>query len=324
MKLLEPAALLAIVAVIAVAVFYVLRLPFRRRYVVTLSTTRALAAVAPRRPGRSRHLSTILFLVAIAITVVALARPAQEHVVPQHLASVIVALDTSNSMRATDVKPQRLDAAQQAVLRFVGEVPRSVQVGLVTFSGTAVVAVPPTSDRSRIRGAVRSAEFGEGTSLGEGIRASITALEQQAADLELTAHRRGRAASLAPLAAVVLFSDGQQTLGANEAVAVDVARRANVPVSTIAIGTARGIVTLGSFRVPAPVDRPSLAAVAEATRGRSFVARPGTELAIYDAVAKGLGSTTDTRDFTGWLLVVALGFGAAALVAAFVWNQRVP
>jgi Ca-activated chloride channel family protein len=323
-KLLEPAALFALVAVILVAIVYVVRLPFRRRFVVTLPTTHTLAAAAPRRPGWQRHASTVLFLAAIAITVLAFARPAQEHVVPEHLASVIVALDTSNSMRATDVKPQRLEAAQQAVLRFVDEMPRSVQVGVVTFSGTAAVAVPPTSDRSRIRAAVRSVGFGEGTSLGEGIRASITALEQQAADLELTAHRRGRSAQPGPPAAVVLFSDGQQTLGANEAVAVDVARRANVPVSTIAIGTVRGVVTLGSFRVEAPVDRPSLAAVAAATHGHAFVARPGSELAAYDTIAKGLGSTTDTRDFTGWLLVVALGFGAAALVAAFVWNQRVP
>jgi Ca-activated chloride channel family protein len=323
-KLLEPAALLALVAVVVVAVVYVLRLPFRRRYVVTLPTTHTLATAAPRRPGWQRHTSTVLFLVAMTITVIAFARPAQEHTVPEHLVSVIVALDTSNSMRATDVKPQRLDAAQDAVLRFLDEVPRTVQVGLVTFSGTAAVAVPPTSDRGRLRTAVRSVEFGEGTSLGEGIGASITALEQQAAELELTASRQRRKASEAPPAAVVLFSDGQQTLGANEAVAIDVARRAGVPVSTVAVGTARGVVTLGAFRVPAPVDRPSLEAVAEATRGRSFVAHADAELAIYDTVAKGLGSTTDTRDFTGWLLVVALGFGAAALVAAFVWNQRVP
>jgi hypothetical protein len=83
-------------------------------------------------------------------------------------------------------------------------------------------------------------------------------------------------------------------------------------------------VTLGSFRVPAPVDRPSLAAVAGATHGYAFVARAGTPLAVYDKVAKGLGSTTETRDFTGWLLAVALGFGAVALLAAFAWNQRVP
>jgi len=139
--------------------------------------------------------------------------------------------------------------------------------------------------------------------------------------LELTARNEG---SSTPPSAVVLFSDGQQTLGANEAVAVDVARRANVPVSTVAIGTVRGIVTLGSFKVPAPVDRPSLAAVAAATHGHAFVAHTGSELAVYETVAKGLGSTTDTRDYTGWLLAVALGFGAAALVAAFVWNQRVP
>jgi len=322
--LLEPAALLALLVVLVVGVLYVVRLPFRRRYVVALPTTRTLAGAAPRRPGWRRHASTALFLVAIAITVLAFARPAQEHTVSAHLASVIVALDTSNSMRATDVKPQRLDAAEQAVLRFVDEVPRSVQVGLVTFSGTATVAVPPTSDRGRIRAAVRGTAFGEGTSLGEGIRASITALEQQAADLELTASRRGRASSTSPPSAVVLFSDGQQTLGANETVAVDVARRANVPVTTIAIGTARGVVTLGSFRVPAPVDRPSLAAVAGATHGHAFVARAGTPLAVYDKVAKGLGSTTETRDYTGWLLAVALGFGAVALLAAFAWNQRVP
>jgi len=323
-KLVEPAALLGLLVVVAVAVVYVVRLPFRRRYVVTLPTMHALASVAPRRPGWQRHTSTALFLAAITVTVVALARPAQDHTVPQHLASLIVALDTSNSMRATDVKPQRLEAAQQAVLRFVDEVPRSVQVGLVTFSGTAAVAVPPTSDRSRVRAAVRSVGFGEGTSLGEGIRASITALEQQAADLELTAHRRGRAPATAPPAAVVVFSDGQQTLGANEAVAIDVARRAGVPVSTIAVGTVRGVVTLGSFRVEAPVDRPSLALVARATHGHAFVARPGAPLSVYDTLTKGLGSTTDTRDFTGWLLFVALGFGAAALVAAFAWNSKVP
>jgi len=321
-KLLEPAALLALVVVVAVALFYVVRLPFRRRYVVALPTTSTLALAAPRRVGWRRHVSTTLFLVAMAITVLALARPAQQHTVPKHLASVIVALDTSNSMRATDVKPQRLAAAQRAVLRFVDEVPRSVQVGLVTFSGSATVAVPPTSDRGRIRAGVRSIGFGEGTSLGEGIRASITAIEQQAADLELTAHDEG--STPAPPSAVVLFSDGQQTLGANEAVAVDVARRANVPVSTVAIGTVRGIVTLGSFKVPAPVDRPSLAAVAAATHGHAFVVHTGSALAVYETVAKGLGSTTDTRDYTGWLLAVALGFGAAALVAAFAWNQRVP
>jgi Ca-activated chloride channel family protein len=324
MKLLEPLALLALVAVVIVAVVYVMRLPFRRRYVITLPTMRTLAAVAPRRPGWQRHVSTILFLVAMGVAAVAFARPAQERTVPEHIASVIVALDTSNSMRATDVKPQRLDAAQQAVLRFVDEVPRPVQIGLVTFSGTAAVTVPPTSDRGQIRSAVRSVQFGEGTSLGEGIRASITALEQQAADLELTANSREREAGAAPPSAVVLFSDGQQTMGANEAVAVDVARRAAVPVSTVAIGTARGVVTLGDFRVPAPVDRPSLEAVAKATHGRAFVARPGTQLEVYDAVARRLGSTTDTREYISWLLLVALGLGAAALVAAFLWNQRVP
>src|SRR5262249_48209086 len=116
--LLEPAALLALLAVIVVAAVYVVRLPFRRRDAITLPTTAALATVAPRRPGWQRHASTVLFLAAIATTVVAFARPAQQHTEPKHLGSLIVALDTSNSMRATDVRPQRLEAAQRAALAF--------------------------------------------------------------------------------------------------------------------------------------------------------------------------------------------------------------
>ena len=325
MKLVEPLALLALLAVLVVGALYIVRLPYRRRYAVTLPTTRALATVAPRRPGWQRHASTVLFLAAIAATAVAFARPAHEHTAQLHLATVVVALDTSNSMRATDVRPQRLDAARRAAVEFVGTVPRFVHVGLVTFSGTATVTVPPTSDRHRVRLGVESAGFGEGTSLGEGIRASITAVEQQDADLELTAHQRGRASNRPPPSAVVMFSDGDQTSGADARVAIDIARRAKVPISTVAIGTRHGTVTLSGTRIDAPVDRPSLAAVATATNGHAYVDRQGTELRdVYAAFTKRLGSTPDRRDYTGWLLGLALALGAAALVAAYVWGQRVP
>jgi len=325
MKLVEPLALLALVAVVIVGAIYVVRLPYRRRYAVTLPTTRALATVTPRRPGWQRHASTALFLAAIAVTAVAFARPAQERTEPLHLGTVVVALDTSNSMRATDVKPQRLQAAQRAAAEFVGTVPKFVHVGLVTFSGTATVEVPPTADRHRVRAAVAAAGFGEGTSLGEGIRASITAVEQQDADLELTAHRSDRASDTSPPSAVVMFSDGDQTFGADARVAIDVARRANVPISTIAIGTRHGTVTLSGTRIDAPVDRPSLAAVAHATSGHAYVDRQGTELgAVYKAFTKRLGATPERLDYTGWLLGLALALGAAALVAAFVWGPRIP
>ena len=114
MKLLEPAALVALVAVAAIAAVYVVRLPFRRRYVIALPTTGTAASVAPRRPGWRRHVSTVLFLATLLAVVIAFARPARDHRVPRKLISVIVVLDTSNSMRATDVKPQRLVAASRA------------------------------------------------------------------------------------------------------------------------------------------------------------------------------------------------------------------
>jgi Ca-activated chloride channel family protein len=324
-KLLEPAALFALVAVAAIAVAYVVRLPFRRRYVIALPTTAAVAAIAPRRPGWRRHISTVLFLATLAAVVVAFARPARDHRVPRRLVSVIVALDTSNSMRATDVAPQRLVAARRGALQFADRVPSSVRIGLVTFAGTATVAVPPTSDRDVFRAAIQNLEFADGTSLGDGILAALTAVEEQLADLELTEQPRGRPPNRSSRSAVVLLSDGQETLGTAGQIAVDAARRAKVPVSTIAYGTPQGVVTLGGVRLPAPVNRPSLAEVAATTRGEAFVARPGTELdAVYEDVVTGLGTAKETRDLTPWTLGIALVLGTAALLAAFAWGQRVP
>ena len=324
-KLLEPFALLALVAVAAIAVAYVVRLPFRRRYVIALPTTAAVAAdravstgvaaprlhgVVPRDPRgrRGRVCST--------------ARAT--HRVPRRLVSVIVVLDTSNSMRATDVTPQRLVAAERGALQFADDVPRGVRIGLVTFAGTASVAVAPTSDRDEFRTAIQNVEFADGTSLGDGILAALTAVEEQLADLELTEEPRGPGPR-SSRSAVVLLSDGQETLGTAGQIALDAARRAKVPVSTIAYGTPQGAVTLGGARLMAPVNRSSLADVAAATRGEAFVARPGTDLdSVYDDVVTGLGTTKETRDLTPWILGVALVLGMAALLAAFAWGQRVP
>jgi Ca-activated chloride channel family protein len=323
-KLLEPAALFALVAVVFIAAFYVVRLPFRRRYVIALPTTAAVAAIAPRRPGWQRHASTALFLVTLAAVVVAFARPVRDDRVPRRLVSVIVVLDTSNSMRATDVAPQRLVAARRGALQFADDVPRGVRIGLVTFAGTATVAVPPTSDRDEFRAAIENVEFEDGTSLGDGILAALTAVEDQLADLELTEEPRGRGPR-SSRSAVVLLSDGQETLGSAGQIALDAARRAKVPVTTIAYGTSQGAVTLGGARLLAPVNRRSLADVAAATRGEAFVARPGTDLdSVYEDVVTGLGTTKETRDLTPWTLGIALVLGMAALLAAFAWGQRVP
>jgi Ca-activated chloride channel family protein len=324
-KLLEPAALFAFVAVAGIAAFYVVRLPFRRRYVITLPTTAAVASVAPRRPGWQRHLSTVLFLATLTAVVIAFARPARVHRVPRELVSVIIALDTSNSMRATDVAPQRLIAARRGALHFADDVPRGVRIGLVTFAGTADVALPPTSDRDEFRDAIENVEFADGTSLGGGILAALTAVEQQLADLELTDASRDRAPHRTYRSAVVLLSDGQETLGVAGAVALDAARRAKVPVTTIAYGTPGGAVVLDATRIAAPVDRQSLANVAAETGGEAFVARSGSEVDIfYDDVADRLGSTKETRDLTPWFLGLALVLGTGALLAAFTWGQRVP
>jgi Ca-activated chloride channel homolog len=155
--------------------------------------------------------------------------------------------------------------------------------------------------------------------------AALNAAEEQLADLELTEEPSDRGRKASSRSAVVMLSDGQETIEPVGRIALDAARRAKVPVSTIAYGTPDGVVTLDGIQYRAPVNRPSLADVATATRGEAFVAGPRTELdAVYDDVVTGLGTAKATRDLTPWMLGIALVLGTAALLAAFAWGQRVP
>ena len=165
-----------LLAVLALAGAYVVLSLVRRRYTVRFTNLALLDQVAPRRPGWRRHLAAGAFLLAVAASMVAWARPADEVLVPKERATVVLAIDTSLSMEATDVAPSRLEAAQQAALAFVDELPEPINLGFVSFDGVARVRVTPTTDRDPVRRAIETLELGPATAIGEAIFAGLDAI----------------------------------------------------------------------------------------------------------------------------------------------------
>jgi Ca-activated chloride channel homolog len=332
MTLTSPGHMWLLVAVVAVAAAYLLNQVRRRRYAVRFANLPLLATVAPRRPGWRRHLPAALLLIALASQVVALARPARAERVPRERATIVLAVDVSNSMAATDVTPTRLAAAQAAARSFLEDIPEKLNVSLVAFSGVAQVLVPPTNDHDIVRRAIDSLRLGPRTAIGEAVFTSLQAVQLQtegtptAVDETPTDGGEGEGEGAEqPPAVIVLMSDGETTTGRPESEAAAVAAEEGVPVWTIAYGTDDGYVEFEGEIVPVPVNREALAALAEATEGQSFEAATGQELKdVYAEIGSAIGYEERQRDISGWFTGAALGFALAAAAASILWFSRLP
>jgi Ca-activated chloride channel family protein len=271
-----------------------------------------LPNVVDRSPGRLRHLPAAVFLAGLCALVVGVARPHANVKVPRELATVVLTVDTSRSMAATDVKPTRLDAAKKAALDFVGKVPKKFRIAVVAFSSSARVVSPPTATRSVPRQAISELRPGEGTALGEAIVRSLQA-------------GGAKKGSTVPVT-ILLISDGKQEGGGISA--VQAARRAKalrVPIFTVALGTPDGVVEVrrtGGFveRIQVPPDPDTLRGIANTTGGTFFEAPDQERLgAVYDDLASRLGHRTRNEEITfvfgaaGALLMLAGGALSTAL-----------
>ena len=182
---LSPGWLFAELIVLALAVAYVAwSLVGKQRFAVRYSNVELLDKVAPKRAGWRRHVVSGLFLVALALMVVALARPQTDVTVPTEKATLMLAIDTSLSMEATDVDPNRLKAAQAAAVSFIDNLPDKFNVGLVEFSGSAQVLVPPTTDHSRVQRSIGKLKLDEGTAIGDAVDVSLKSINDFTADAE--------------------------------------------------------------------------------------------------------------------------------------------
>ncbi|MCW2598474.1 MAG: hypothetical protein JWM02_303 [Frankiales bacterium] len=310
----SPGRLLFLLAVLALAAAYLLVQRRRAPYETRFADVELLSEVMPKRPGWRRHLPAALLLVTLAALTTGFAKPSADVTVPRSKATVIVALDVSASMTAQDVSPSRIEAAKAAAQAFVQSLPKTFDVGLVSFSGTATVVVPPSQDRTALTNGIASLPLGGGTAIGDAVGASVTAAQAVAA-------KNGPKAPVR----IVLLSDGANTVGQSVAAGAQQAVDAGMPVTTIAYGTPDGVVYLGGQAIPVPVDATALQGLAQTTGGQSYAAQDSGQLKnVYNNIGKEVGTTKTRRDLTAALTGLGLLTGLAAAGASLVWFRVLP
>jgi Ca-activated chloride channel family protein len=228
----------------------------------------------------------------------------------------MLALDVSLSMEATDVKPDRIEAAKAAATAFLDDVPAQFNVGLVTFAGSAKIRVAPTTDRQQVANAIQSAQLADGTAIGDAIDASLDALG------DVPPAPDGAAVP----AAIVLLSDGTTTMGTPNIAATQRAVDEGVPVSTIAFGTPTGTVTLPSGQiVSVPVDAPSLEAIAIESGGNFYEASTQNQLTdVYSKIGSSIGYDEVESSLTQWFVAASFLTLVLASGLALAWSNRLP
>jgi Ca-activated chloride channel family protein len=312
--------LLLIVVPLLLLGAYLLVQRSRRKYALRFTSVDLLASVAPRRPGWQRHISAALMLFALLTLVLGLAGPTRKVRVARQRGTIMLAIDTSGSMSATDVSPSRLAAAEAAARRFVDKLPSGLRVGLLSFDTQARVLASPTLDHGAVLSAINSLQVGGGTATGEAIYQSLGAISAQprAAD--------GKKAG----AAIVLMSDGTPTIGQGAespqqtvAEATAAAKQNGVPIDSIAFGTPGGTVEVQGEVLSVPADPQAMAEIASGSGGKSFTAVSGAQLnSVYDQIRNSVGYDTVRRDLTGWFMGLGLVLLVLTSGAALLWSQR--
>ncbi|MBO0850421.1 MAG: VWA domain-containing protein [Pseudonocardia sp.] len=320
MELSQPGYLLLLLVVAGLGVGYWWLQRLRRRDILRFSAMELVEKVAPNRPGRSRHIPVAALLVALVLLTIALTGPTVLGKAPRNRATVMLVIDVSLSMQATDVAPTRLAAAQAAAKSFVNDLPPTVNLGLESFAGTAAVLVSPTVDHQGVLSAIDGLKLAESTATGEAIFSALQAIEGFSRSVP------GDAAGPPP-AQVVLMSDGKQTLPGPDAendprgcfTAARQAKTVNVPISTIAFGTTWGTIDLGGRPTPVPVDEPTMRTIAKLSGGSTFSAISEDELRqVYGRLRDQIGYEIKRIDISkAWFLagtiavMVGLGSGLA-------------
>lgn len=304
----------------------------RSRYAVAFTNLGVLEAVVEETPSWRRWLPLALLLAAVASLCVAVARPNVTMAAPLERATVVLVVDTSGSMRAEDVAPTRLGAAQEAIRTFLERVPDELRVAIVSFSDDPQVVVPPTTDRQLLDAGVDLLTPGFGTAIGDAIVRAVEVGEAVEAEGDGAAPPPAPAAGDGekPLTAILMLSDGYQTRGFVEP--LDGAQRAaerGIPVYTIALGTDEG--TIEVFRygqsqlVPVPPDRQTLAAIAEATGGEYYDAFDSDRLrSVYEELGSEVGRTTRPREATVAFLLGGVVLLLAGGLLSGLWVPRLP
>jgi len=336
MTFATPLALLALPLVPLTILALVMARRRRIRYAIRYPALDVLAGVVERE-RRGRWIPAALLVLALTALLLGAARPMARVPVPRDEATVMLVIDVSGSMNADDVDPTRMEAAQRAATRFLDRLPERFQVGLVTFSSEAETLVPPTTDREAVRTALATLNANGGTAMGDGLARALDVIEaarQEAVGgpgptTTVDPNAQGTTPTpttpdppaeqrAVPPAVTLLLSDGANSAGGDPFVQADRARQLRVPVYTIALGTANGVLrqpnAFGGTRIqPVPPDPDSLARIAETSNGRFFQAPTSENLtAVYDSLGSRIGFRLEEREVTVAFTVAGLLLLAAA------------
>jgi Ca-activated chloride channel family protein len=314
-RLLSPEWLWLLVAVAALVGLYLWMQLRRSRYAVRFSNLQLLRSVAPRSPGWRRHLAAAVLGLSLTSGVVAMARPATTVRVPRQEATVILCLDVSLSMQATDVTPTRIQAAQAAATQFVGDVPGRFNIGLISFAGSANLVVPPTTNHQQVKDGISQLQLAQSTAIGEAIFTSLDAIKLV---------KSGAGGKLPP-AVIVLLTDGATNTGRSNDDAAAAAQQAGVAVDTIAFGTPDGTVTINGQTDQVPVDHDALRKISAQTGGHEYDAYTAEQARqIYQDLATQIGWADEAREITMVFVFVGLLLGFLASAASLFWQHRIP
>jgi Ca-activated chloride channel family protein len=309
--------------VFGLAALYILLQLARQRRMLRFANMELLESVAPQRPSRWRHVPAILLVTSLVLFTIAMAGPTNDVRIPRNRAVVMLVIDVSQSMRATDVQPNRMAAAQEAAKQFADELTPGINLGLIEYAGTATVLVSPTTNREATKNGLDKLQFADRTATGEGIFTALQAIATVGAVIG--------GGDKPPPARIVLFSDGKETMPTNPDnpkgafTAARTAKDQGVPISTISFGTPYGFVEINDQRQPVPVDDSTMRKVAELSGGNWYNAGSLAELkAVYASLQQQIGYETIKGDASaGWLRLGALVLAVAGLTALLI-NRRLP
>ncbi len=311
MSFLHPAVLVALIAIPLLIVWYVGQQRRRARAASAFAAPALTASVTPRRPRWRRHVPMLAFALALAVLILAAARPERTVAEPVDTASIMLANDTSGSMAATDVSPTRLAAAEKAANRFLAKVPGSVRVGLLEFNTTVALLQSPTTDHALVSSALAQLRVTGGTAIGDALQTALRTLA--------TVPREG---GKRPPGAILLLSDGASDVGADPIAVAQKAASEHIPIYTVELGTPDGTVKEKrgnrTVTVPVPPNPAQLAEIARVSHGQAFTATGAKGLdTIYEHLGAELGhkkvKQEITASFAGGGLVLLLLGGAVSL-----------
>ena len=311
---LSPERLLILLIIPLLVLAYIFASRRKNRRGMRFTNTSMLDVVVPKQSQWRRHLAVALSLLSLITLTAAFARPKTQIDVPRERATVVMVIDSSLSMQATDVRADPAGRGQGGGDRVRARMPEKYNVSVVSMAGAASILVPPTTAHNTVENAINSIQLQDSTAIGEGIATALRALQQAPKDPD-------NPNSVAP-GAIVLLSDGSNTTGRAPLQAAAEARTAKVPIYTIAYGTENGFVDLDGKREPVPVDHEEMKRIAAATNGEYFAAATADELKkVYQNIGSDIGYEKADREVTarfagyGLALAVLAALGAISLGA---------